>query len=389
MSDPLHPSDSRPADTGPGGHVSGPPEPDPGHGFAERRAPRPVGVGMAGQPPGGFPPRPRSRGSRPRLLPIFLGIMLVLGFVGFSFILLMSFFMSSASRGASLSSFGLGGEKLALVRINDAIGPGATYDFWMDSLKEIGDNANIKGVILRIESPGGSVASSQEIYDEIIHLRRDCGKTVYVSMGDVAASGGYYIASAADRIFANKGTLTGSVGVISTSYQVQELAKDWGIQVEVIKSGRFKDSGSMFRPMTPDEDKMFNLLINDAYNQFIQDILAERSKQLETALTHFTDWDRFLFQEPAQPDARSFLLQIADGRVYSGEQALELGLIDEIGALNATIDRLTQDLGLPPQTKLYTPQRHVSFFQALSSKISGGLPSALTHPSLQYRMIPF
>lgn len=354
----------------------------------------PQGIGGPGGRPGGtgeLPPRPRRRGTGPRLIPIFLGVIIVLGFAGFSLIAFLSFFLGSVGGGggASLSSFRLGGSQLALVRINDVIAPGPNYDFWMESLRQIGEDEGIQGVVLRIESPGGSVASSQELYDEVRHLRSEMGKRVYVSMGDVAASGGYYIAAAADRIFANKGTLTGSVGVISTSYRVEELAKSWGIEVEVIKSGRFKDAGSMFRPMSPEEQQMFELLINNAYDQFVTDILAEREEELQTALENFKRWDTYLFEKAAQPTARDFLLQIADGRVYSGEQALELGLVDEIGALNATLEELAADLGLPPQSDVYIPQRRIGLLETLSSTVSGGIPSALKHPSLHYRMLPF
>lgn len=351
--------------------------------------PLPAGERPGGEGFSGLPPRPRRRRSRPRVLPIFLGIILVMGFAGFALLSFISFFITSAGGGNPLSGLSLGGAPIALVRINDVIAPGENYNFWMESLQKIGENDSIQGVVLRIESPGGSVASSQELYDEVLHLRNEAGKTVYVSMGDVAASGGYYVASAADRIFANKGTLTGSVGVISTSYRVEELAKDWGIEVEVIKSGRFKDAGSMFRPMTPEEQQMFELLINNAYDQFVADILLEREEELRTALEEFDDWEKYLFDQPEEADAEAFLLQIADGRVYSGEQAHELGLVDEIGALNATIDRLTEDLGLPPDSRVYSPERQVNFFESLSAKLSGGLPSALKHPSLHYRMLPF
>jgi protease IV len=343
-----------------------------------------------GTPPLGLPPRPQRRGRRPRILPIFLGLMLVAGFAGFAMISMFGFFLTSGGAGSGgLKSFSLAKSSLALVRIDNVIMPGPMFDFWMDSLKKIGDDGDIQGVVVRIESPGGSVASSQELYDEIMNLRLNRGKRVYVSMGDVAASGGYYIAAAADRIFANRGTLTGSVGVISTSYQVEELAKNLGIQVEVIKSGRFKDAGSMFRPMTPDEEQMFDLLITNAYDQFVTDILEQRREQLTEALGRFEDWEPYLFEKPEDGDAKAFLLQIADGRVYSGEQALELGLVDELGALNATIDALTEDLGLPPQSKLYIPERRISFFEALSSRFMGGLPGTIQHPSLQYRMLPF
>jgi protease-4 len=314
----------------------------------------------------------------------------VLGFAGFSLLAFLSFFLASAGSGvSSLASFRLGSDQLALVRINDVIAPGPNFDFWMESLRQIGEDESIQGVVLRIESPGGSVASSQELYDEVIHLRNEQGKRVYVSMGDVAASGGYYIAAAADRIFANKGTLTGSVGVISTSYRVEELARSWGIEVEVIKSGRFKDAGSMFRPMSPEEQQMFELLINNAYDQFVTDILAEREEELQAALDDFDRWDTYLFEKPEDASPREFLLQIADGRVYSGEQALELGLVDRMGALNATLDELAADLGLPPQSRVYIPERRISLFETLSGAVSGGIPSALRHPSLHYRMIPF
>lgn len=343
-----------------------------------------------GDGPSVLPPRPRRRRSGPRVLPIFLGIILVMAFAGFALLSFVSFFISTSGQGGNpFSGLGLGGAPIALVRINDVIAPGPNYDFWMDSLGRIADNENIQGVVLRIDSPGGSVASSQELYDEVLFLRQEAGKTVYVSMGDVAASGGYYVASAADRIFANKGTLTGSVGVISTSYRVEQLAKDWGIEVEVIKSGRFKDAGSMFRPMTPDEEQMFELLINNAYDQFVADILVEREDELAAALEGFESWGKYLFDRPEEPDAKTFLLQIADGRVYSGEQAHELGLVDELGALNATIDRLTEDLGLPSDSRVFVPEQRVSFFEALQARVSGGLPSALKHPSLHYRMLPF
>jgi protease IV len=370
--------------------------PSAGGGFAsesEGRGPGSAAGGPrtpVGVPPLGLPPRPQRRGKRPRILPIFLGLMLVAGFAGFAMISMLSFFLTSGGAGgASLKKFSLGKASLALVRIDNVITPGPLYDFWMESLRKIGEDENIQGVILRIESPGGSVASSQELYDEILSLRHQHGKTVYVSMGDVAASGGYYIAAAADRIFANRGTLTGSLGVISTSYQIEEMAKNLGIQVEVIKSGRFKDAGSMFRPMTPEEEQMFDLLITNAYDQFVTDILAQRGERLAEAMSRFEDWEPYLFEKPEEIDARKFLLQIADGRVYSGEQAFQLGLVDELGALNATIEALTKDLGLPPQDRLYVPERRVSFFEALSSRFVGGLPGALRHPSLQYRMLPF
>jgi len=174
-------------------------------------------------------------------------------------------------------------------------------------LRGFGDKKEVKAIVLRINSPGGSVAAVQEIYSEVIKLRKEKNKVVVASLGDVAASGGYYIASACDKIVANPGTLTGSIGVLLEVGNVQELFKKIGVKVEIIKSGRHKDSGSMFRELTPEERKMFQELVDEAYNQFIEAILHGRNMEKEK------------------------LLQIADGRIYTGSQAFSIGLVDKLG----------------------------------------------------------
>jgi protease IV len=174
------------------------------------------------------------------------------------------------------------------------------------NLRELAKRDEVKAVVLRINSPGGTVAAVQEIYSEIMKLRRK-GKVVVASMGDVAASGGYYIAAACDKIVANPGTLTGSIGVILEIANVEELFKKIGVRIEAIKSGKYKDSGSAYRSITPEERQSFQELINEAYGQFVSDI-AKGRKMDEKKVS-----------------------ALADGRVYTGNQALANGLVDALG----------------------------------------------------------
>lgn len=349
----------------------------------------PAGPGRGAAPPP-IPERyQRLHRKRSRIVPILLGLCLLGAFGLFALFLLGGIlFGASSSNAGFLGGFG-GGGPIAVLKIDEPIMAGPAYDFWMKSLEEIGKDDSIEGVIVRIDSPGGSVGASQEIYDEIINLRKNEGKTVYVSMGDLAASGGYYIAAAADRIFANRGTLTGSVGVISTTFRVEGLAEKAGVNVEVVKTGRFKDTGSMFRPMTEEDRKVFDLLLDDAYEQFIEDILAQREAPIAEALAEFQelDWDTYLFEKPEGANPRKFLLQIADGRVYSGEQALKLGLVDELGSLNYAIRRMAEDLHIKAATKVYEP-RGLGLFGMMSAKVKSAMPNLGT-PTLQYRLVTF
>ncbi|MEW6042487.1 MAG: signal peptide peptidase SppA [Elusimicrobiota bacterium] len=184
-------------------------------------------------------------------------------------------------------------------------------------LRNYSSRSEIKGILVRINSPGGSVAACQEIFSEIMRLKK-LGKPVVASMGDLAASGGYYVASACSKIVANPGTLTGSIGVILELGNVQELFKKIGVKIETIKSGEHKDSGSPFRQLTLKEREMFQELVNDAYAQFIDAITAGRNMDKEK------------------------VINLADGSVYTGSQALELGLVDTLGNDLDAIDVLKQ-----------------------------------------------
>lgn len=175
----------------------------------------------------------------------------------------------------------------------------------LKSIKKFRENPNIRVILVRIESPGGGVGPSQEVYRE---LRRTIEqKPVVASLGSIAASGGYYIASATNRIVANPGTITGSIGVISYFPNLRELFEKIGYAMYTIKSGQFKDIGNPGREMTPQEREILQETIDEAHRQFIRDVAKGRN----------------------MPEEK--VREVADGRIFMGETALGLGLIDELG----------------------------------------------------------
>ena len=219
------------------------------------------------------------------------------------------------------------GDRVALLNIDGVISSDLPASSWsnafstenfLSSLKKAQEDKKVKAILIRINSPGGTVAASQDIYEAILEVRKD--KPVVVSMADVAASGGYYVASAADRIVAQKGTMTGSIGVIFNFTDIAKLADKVGVTSNVIKSGKFKDSGSMYRKMSPEEQALFQSSIDMAYNQFIADITLGRVMRDDKYKTLRVD---------LKPDT---LKKYADGRVFLGEEAHKLGFVDEIGS---------------------------------------------------------
>lgn len=180
-------------------------------------------------------------------------------------------------------------------------------------LKEAREDPSIKAILIRVNSPGGQAAASQEIYREIMRVRR-AGKPVVVSLGDIAASGGYYVASAGDKIVAEPGALTGSIGAISTIPQLAEFLEKHGIKFVIIKAGEFKDITSPYREITPEEKELLQEMIDDIHEQFIKDVAEGRGLDITK------------------------VREIADGRILTGRQAKELGLIDEFGNLNDAIE---------------------------------------------------
>jgi len=183
-------------------------------------------------------------------------------------------------------------------------------------LRKAAENNKIKAVLLRINSPGGTVATSQELNEAVTVLKEK--KPVFATMGDVAASGGYYVACATDKIYANPGTLTGSIGVIMSGMNFKGLADKLGVQPQVIKSGLFKDIASPYRPMTDEDRKILQGLIDDSYDQFVNAVATGRKMKLED------------------------VKKIADGRIYSGRQAKKIGLVDELGSYHDALKDLQE-----------------------------------------------
>ncbi len=201
-------------------------------------------------------------------------------------------------------------------------------------LKKYRKNKSIDAVVLRIESPGGAIGASQEIYEEV-KKTRESGKIIVASMGNVAASGGYYVACGADKIVANPGTVTGSIGVIAEFFNISELADKFGLKFETVKSGKFKDSGSPFRTLTNEERKYFQKLIDDSFQQFVEVVHKEREIDKEK------------------------LLKIADGRIFTGQQAKELNLVDELGSYEDAISLSIKMAGISEDARIIREKRKI------------------------------
>lgn len=224
-----------------------------------------------------------------------------------------------------------GGGTIAVIRVEGVITGGrsaggflgvqAGSDTIIEQIRSIEKDPNIKAVVLRINSPGGSAPAAEEIGMELERLKKK-GKIIVASMGDAAASGGYWIATKADKIFAIPSTMTGSIGVIMSLYNYQELYEKLGIENETIKSGPHKDIGSPTREMTPQEREIFQGMVDDIYTQFINTVAKGRKMDI----------------------AR--VKELADGRVYTGRQAKELGLVDELGNYYDALDAAAKMAGI-------------------------------------------
>lgn len=251
--------------------------------------------------------------------------------------LLISSFISNSSKSDIFASK----EGVGVIELKGLI---VSSELILKHLTEFRNNPDVKSIVLRIDSPGGAVGASQEIYTEV--KRTNGVKPVVASMGSMGASGGYYAALGAKKIIANPGTMTGSIGVIVKFPNLEGLFEKIGYRSEVIKSGPLKDVGASNRPMSEEERKLMQDLIDNVYNQFVRDIAAARSMPEET------------------------IFGLADGRIYTGEQALEAGLIDSLGNFTDAIT-LAADLGgldtKDPQLIYPRVDRKFSLFNLLAN----------------------
>ena len=246
------------------------------------------------------------------------------------------------------------------IGIVDITGLITDSQYIVNQVKKFRQDKRIRGIILRIDSPGGAVGPSQEIYNEVLKTR-ESGKTIYASMGALAASGGYYIASAAEKIFANPGTLTGSIGVIMAFSNAKGLMEKIGLQPEIVKAGEYKDIGSPARAMTQKERNLLQSVVTDVHQQFIEAVASGR----DISVAEIT--------------------KIADGRILTGRQAYSLNLVDQMGGLQLSIDQLAHKVGIVGSPKIIKETPRVGFLDwILKSTVNQSLLNRPSIPSLQY-----
>ena len=255
-------------------------------------------------------------------------VYLILGTIIALFVILL--ILRSRDSGTSI------GQKVAVVDITGVI---TRADATIRLIHTYRDDSSIKAIVIRINSPGGSVAPVQEIYSELKKIE----KPIVASMGGSAASGGYYVACAADTIMANPGTLTGSIGVIMQFTQLKGLYDKVGLGHQVIKSGDFKDTGSPFRELTEPERVVLQATVDDVYNQFVDTIFEARGDLL----------------------TRAEIVELADGRIFSGKQALESKLLDQLGNLPDAIETAGELAGIEGKPKVVRKEKKTSLLEQL------------------------
>jgi protease-4 len=236
------------------------------------------------------------------------------------------------------------GERVALVRVEGVIIDSKDI---IEELRDYSDDASIKAIVLRIESPGGAVAPAQEIYEELLKIKKK--KKIVVSMGSVAASGGYYIASPADRIVANPGTLTGSIGVIMEIPNIKGLMDKIGIETQIIKSGRHKDMASAFKALTEEERRILQEILDDVHEQFIRAVAEGRGMEIEE------------------------VRKLADGRIFTGRMAKEAGLVDELGNLEDAIMLAGRLSGIKGRPHVVERKKRLGLLDILRGDVGEGL----------------
>jgi len=255
------------------------------------------------------------------------------------------------------------GERIAIVELEGEI---ISTDALVRQLKKHRESRSIKAIVMRVNSPGGGVVPSQELYEEV-RKTRNSGKPVVVSMGSLAASGGYYVSCGGSRIVANPGTLTGSIGVISEFLQLQDALGKLGVGVKTIKSGALKDAGSPVRKMTEADQRYFQELMDDVYEQFVH--VVERERRL----------------------SHEKVISLADGRVFTGEKAVELGLADTLGTYEDAIRIAAQLAGIKGEPTIVRERKRQTLWETLFGDVAQSVTDLkheiLERPVLSYRFV--
>jgi protease-4 len=283
-------------------------------------------------------------------------IVLLLGTLATVTLALLVVNLSMEQDGLALGTFS---KRVGLIEI---VGDIESSEGVVDQLEHMRLDSSVRAVVVRLDSPGGGVGASQEIY-EAVRKVRDADKPVIASMGGVAASGAYYIACAADSIVANPGTLTGSIGVIMSFPNTEELFRKVGVRFEVVKTGKFKDIGSLSRPMTAEEKELLQTVLSNVYEQFVSAISEGRGLE------------------------RRDILPYADGRIFSGDQAMAYGFVDRLGDLNDAIQlaaAMADIKGRPVVVR--KERRRVSLLDLFQDKMHLIPGFSQSGPRLEYRL---
>jgi protease-4 len=290
----------------------------------------------------------------------FLGILAVLAVVALVFAAFLVSFLSAPSANVETVIHGSGG-KIAVVELKGVIQDSEEF---VRQVKKYREDSSIRALLIRVDSPGGAVVPSQEMYEEV-RKTRDGGKPVVVSMGSLAASGGYYVSCGASTLVANRATLTGSIGVISEFLQYYDAMNKLGLDVKTVKSGRLKDAGSPTRKMNDDDMKYFQELSNDIHRQFVS--VVQRERQFGHARA----------------------LELSDGRVFSGEQAYAEGLVDTIGTYQDAIRIAADAAGITGEPSIVRERKKVGWLNSIMGDVDETLKDLkqelLSRPIMSYR----
>lgn len=290
-----------------------------------------------------------------------IGLIIAGSFIIFTAFTVMVFVGMSQTDGIEFGGFG---DRIAIVDVKGTI---SSSEKVVDQLRRFSEDESVPAIVLRVDSPGGGVAASQEIYSELMRVK-DKGKKIVVSMGSMAASGGLYVSVAADEIVANPGTLTGSIGVILQFPTAEKLFEKVGVRYETVKSGPYKDVGNLSRDMTEQEHEALQTVIDDTYDQFVTAIAEGRDLTKDSVKV------------------------FADGRIFTGRQAMHLGLVDTLGDLQEALNIAAEMVGLetPPKTVRVIERKRASIFDLFGHALIEWLvgltqDERITSPALQYR----
>lgn len=333
--DPVSPAPESPRDDNAAAPTAAAPPPPPPP-YTEPARPQPP-VYATFNPAGTPPPPPRKSRTGVFFFGALSGCLVMLAGAFFLAILF------AAMNDDNTNELSLGSNKVAIIPIEGEILDGRET---LELLERYADNSTVKAMVVRINSPGGAIAPSQEIYSAIRRIKADSGKPIVASLDSVAASGGFYIAAACDQIVANPGSITGSIGVIMQWFDMKDLVKWAKLKPETITSGSLKDAGSPYREMSEAERAYFQTIVKQLHEQFVRDVAHGRNGKLK-------------YEEVAA---------VADGRVFTGEEALRLKLVDQLGSIDDAVlaaGKLAGIEGTP--AKLWPKRREATLFDLLGS----------------------